>query len=602
MDWLKNNRWHLLAIGLVQGLIFSFLWRTFDFEGDLSMPVRIAADLLLAIPVLIYATENIPGLSTKSRIWIVAGITVVAVALQEYAFWVYDSTTWGSWFPQIIIPSLILMFISAHWLMHWKGLNPSNHAYTDLFHSTWRNAILCGLGVALTGVFWIVLTAGAALFKLIGINALHDLIEKSWFAIPATTTVFALVVSLGLLREEMIVSLRKLLLGLLKWFLPIVLALATVWSLALPFTGLETLFKTRSAAWTMMATVALSILFANAAFQDGRHGKEYPSILAKALQWMWIALIPVAGIAVWAMLLRIGQYEWTSDRLWGFFVALLAVGYAIGYSLSVLKRRGAEASDWLPSVAGTNRVMALVICLGIIALTSPILDAARFEANSQAKRVQKMDVTVAPPKDAADDKRFDGIRTPDVAYKQMPDLGFVSRTGRWGVQAGHRLTRNKDKMKPKTAAAVTALLPQQYENISRSAAKPKNRNDQQPATMVSVNPAVANKPLEAWIQRKLQSKEAGVHSCWGSDQCTVYWLDLNGDGQSEALLFGRNESNPTVLTWNGKEGVYVGMLSGKGEDQLNYTPLLPWLKNGEAKVVDSPWKRVKVGEMEYGIE
>ena len=584
MEWFRNNRWHLLAIGLIQGLIFSYLWRTFDFEGDLAIGVRIVADLLLAIPILIYATENIPGLTNRARALIIAGITGVAIALQEYGVYVYDSTTWGSWFPQVVIPTLILMFVSVHWLMHWRRVNPSNHAYRDLFQSTWRNAILCGLGVALTGVFWIVLTAGGALFKLIGIDALQDLIRRSWFAIPATTTVFAMVVSLGLLREEMIESLRKLLLGLLKWFLPLVLVLAAVWTLALPFTGLETLFKTRSAAWTMLGTMALSILFANAAYQDGRHGKEYPRTLGRVLQWLWLALIPVAGIAIWALLLRIGQYDWTAQRMWGFFVALQALGYAIGYSLSVFKRQA--EGDWMESIAGTNRIMALVLVGGIIALLSPILDANRTEASRQAKRIAGMDVQLKKGK----------------LDKIVPDFNFVSRTGRFGVEQGRKLEHDASSLKPGTAKAVAVLLPAQWEAIKSNAAKPI-KFDQKTARIMVINPDQANAALLTWLQSKLKDPKRDLNGCFAQDVCNVYWLDLNADGQSEALLFeGKNESYPSVYTWNGTQGRYVGMLNSRSELPQEQLPLLPMLKSGNTELVDSPWKRVRVGDVEFGVD
>lgn len=601
MDWLRNNRWQLVVMGLVQGVIFSFLWRTFDLEGDVAAWIRIASGLLLAIPVLTYATENVPGLAARSRVIIIAAVSLLAIALQEYGFHVFDSTTWGSWFPQYVIPTLILMFISAHWLMHWRVLNPTHHAYEDLFHTTWRNAILCGLGVALTGVFWIVLTAGAELFKLIGINGLRDLIEKSWFAIPATTTVFALVVSLGLLREEMIVNLRKLLLGLLKWFLPLVLALATVWTLALPFKGLDTLFATRSAAWTMMATVALSILFANAAFQDGKHGTDYPRALGRALQWMWLALIPVAGIAVWAMSLRIGQYQWTSERAWGFFVALLAVGYAVGYSLSVFRRT--SGNDWLPSVASTNRVMALVICVGIIALLSPLLSADRLEANSQAKRIMAMDVTQKGP-ESAEASSIAKIN-PDVGksnLKQVPDVGFVARTGKFGVAAGRELERNIGKMKPETGKAVALLMPRQWEFIKANAAKPV-KPVKGGRTLTIINPDKANAPLESWLRANLNKEKSVLNGCYSMMACRVFWLDLNNDGASEALLFdGQQEAMPSVYTWNGSAGQFVGTLNAKNTDGRDPQVLLPLLKSGEAETVDTPWKRVRAGGLEYGLE
>lgn len=581
---LRDHGLHLLAMGLVQGVVFAAIWRAADLQGDVSLPIRLLVDLLAGIPLLVYATEQVPGLTARPRVAIVAMLTALGVALQEYTHWVFDSTTWGSWFPQGLFPTLILLFIAVHWWVHWRRANPSHHAYRDLFDTTWRNAILCGLGVGLTGLFWGVLFAGAQLFKLIGIDALQDLIEQSWFAIPASTTVFACVVTLGLQREEMIISLRKLLLGLLKWFLPLVLLIATVWAVCLPFTGVDTLFKSASAAWTMLVTVALSVLFANAAFQDGAQQRPYPRVFGVALSWMWLALIPVAAIAIWALSLRVGQYQWTAERAWGFLVALIALGYAIGYSVSLWPLRRDTDADWMPSIAATNRIMAVLMVLGIVVLASPLGDAFRLQASSQMKRTM-------------------ALKSPPPGKGLPLDLGFVSGTGRWGERAAVRL-QSETAADPDIDRSIKSLLPAQLATIRERRKAPVKMTKGVPP-LVSVNPSAQQTQLWAWLQQQIKvtkDEQRKVQACWSAQPCRVYWLDLNADGAAEALLFeGELQTMPAVYTWQNDDAKYLGTLSvpmGAGGSSV---PLLPLLEAGKVELVPDPWKKVKAGGLEFEL-
>ena len=581
---LRDHGLHLLLMGLVQGVVFAAIWRTADLQGDVSLPIRLVVDLLAGIPLLVYATEQVPGLTTRPRALIVATLTAIGVALQEYTHWVFDSTTWGSWFPQGLFPTMLLLFVSVHWWVHWRRANPSHHAYRDLFDTTWRNAILCGLGVGLTGLFWGVLFAGAQLFKLIGIDALQDLIEQSWFAIPASTTVFACVVTLGLQREDMIISLRKLLLGLLKWFLPLVLLIATVWAVCLPFTGVSTLFKSASAAWTMLATVALSVLFANAAFQDGSQERPYPRVPGLILSWMWLALIPVAAIAIWALSLRIGQYQWTAERAWGFLVALIALGYAIGYSISLWPLRRNADSHWMPGIAGTNRVMSVLMVIGIVVLASPLGDAFRLQASSQTAR------TLAMPSASAG--------------KPLPlDLGFVSGTGRWGERAATRL-QSATASDPSVDRSIRTLLPAQLATI-RERRKPPAKMTKGAPQLVSVNPSMQQAQLWAWLQGQTGTdnmEHRKLQACWSAQPCRVYWLDLNRDGVAEALLFeGALQTMPAVYTWEHDEAKYLGSLSVPVRAGGSSVPLLPLLEAGKVELVPNPWQRVKANDLEFEL-
>ena len=84
------------------------------------------------------------------------------------------------------------------------------------------------LSALFVGVFWGVLWLGAALFNLIGIDAIEKLIEHRWFWIPATTLSLSVAIHLTDVRAGLVRGTRTLVLVLLSWLLPLMTITATV--------------------------------------------------------------------------------------------------------------------------------------------------------------------------------------------------------------------------------------------------------------------------------------------------------------------------------------------------------------------------------------
>lgn len=578
-----KTRWHLPLIGLIQGIILAIIHYNFDLDFTVPLAVRLIVDIVVLVPVLFYATEAIDGLSQRSRAIIIVALTLLTIAVLEYNTWVFAPTQAHSWRPETVAPMLVFLFIATHLLMHWSVLNPTHHAYRDLYKSTWRNGILCLLAVGLTGLFWIILNAGAELFKLIGIKTLRDLIDEEWFNMPATTAVFSIVIATALLRHESFENLRRLLLGLLKWFLPLVLGLAAVWVVCLPFTGLSDIFKNRSAAWIMLPTVALSVLFINAAYEDGDEVSPYQSRVSLVLKWLWLALIPVSLIALWAFHLRVMEYSWTSERMWGTFVTMLAITYAVGYAISVLRPR---AATWMPTIARTNRIAAVVTCVGIIALLSPVLDGRRIEAHAQTNRV---------------------FTLKDNDAKDL-DLRFTVENGRFGLAALNRLdTKDESFSSQKVAQRVRNEIPEQRDIIAKNL-KPRDESfrDGSKARVDVITADPVNVPLDAAIRRRIADKEnsSDMLLCTQGAGCTIWWKDLNGDGVSEAVILASDShgiAGVYVLAENKPKeiGTLQPTIESRGEPT---TDLYRAIKSGESvELAPNPWKRLKVGDEEYEI-
>ena len=383
----------MVAIGLVQGLV---LWALAWLVNSGRWPAGNAPVLLglvyagIAFPLSWYLSENIAGLSTRRRRAIVIGVGIATAILGACEGWVTADAN-GFPRPGTSVPACFaLAFIAMPLLAHARRAAPgTGHVlglrwdYAGLFETAWRNALVIAVAALLTGVFWGVLFAGAMLMRSIGITRVLDLITAPFFIFVASAVVFAAAVALALARAETIVALRRFCLSLNQAFLPLVLLFAVMWTVALPFTGVQALLDTGKAGLALLWFAALAVNFANAARQDGVAAPPFTPWLRRALLYAWLTLPVVVAVAAIAIYQRVAQYGWTADRVWSVFVLVMAAGYALGYSLSVWR----PARGWMWSIDPTNIAMAAVLCVGLIALSSPLADARRIGVASQLDRL-----------------------------------------------------------------------------------------------------------------------------------------------------------------------------------------------------------------------
>jgi hypothetical protein len=209
---------------------------------------------------------------------------------------------------------------------------------------------------------------------------------------------------------------RTLGLTLLSWLLPMMALIVIAFLMALLFTGFEPLWNTRNATVILLVAAAALVLLINTAYQDGY--SEHPvRILRYAGALAIITLLPLVGIATYALSLRIGQYGWTPERIIALACAVVAACYALGYAVAVL-----ASHPWLKWLEVTNVFTAFVILGVLLALFSPIADPARISVADQVARLEAGKISL---------EQF------DFAF-----LRFQS--GRFGLDALERLKENQD--------------------------------------------------------------------------------------------------------------------------------------------------------------
>jgi hypothetical protein len=498
-----------LAIGFGQGVLLFLLSEAQKQKvWPADAPAAYAALLLVFIFVPVIA---IGGLGRLRLIPLAAWMLVAAIVLAVFAWHDIDAGVWnGLVDPARLVPAFQVFFFGAVFVFVGHHLvGPADEArrlvapYPLYFDWAWKDAVQLGLSALFVGVLWAALELGGALFSLIGIDAVHKLIEQRWFAIPISCVAFAAAVQLTDVRVALIRGVRTVGLVLLSWLLPVMTLIVLAFLAALPFTGLAPLFGTRSGASTVLSASAALIILVSATYQDGQ--TPIPIALRWAARAAGLALVPLVLIAGDTFWLCVGQYGLSPARIEAIACAVVAAGFAAGYAVAAVRRKGA----WMTPLELTNVIMARGVMLAILLLFTPIADPARLAVGDQMSRL------------------LAGQTAPDKF-----DFQFLTyQSGRYGTQALKRLTALKGAPRNvEIAALATEGLQAQHPD--------EPLPSQAIAKRLTVYPAGAALPASFIGQD--WSHDPGYQPCFTNinpaTTCDAYVLDVDGDGAPEVLL------------------------------------------------------------------
>lgn len=390
----------------------------------------------------------------RLRLWTLSVWATVAAAgiagLAVYSLWRDAGAPAGSFLHVGAFPSLPMMAGTGAALFILNALIAGGDAdrrliarYNTLFDIAWKQGLQLALASAFVGVFWIILLIGAALFKLVHIDALEQLIQKNWFHVPATCVAYAAALHLTDVRHSLIRGGRTLVLGLLSWLTPLLTALIIAFLATLPFTGLKPLWDTHHAAGLMFTAAVGLIFLINTIYQNGATGR--PLVLRATVRAGALAVAPLALIAGHAMWLRIDQYGFTAERVVAAALALIVVVYATAYAVCALKPK-----PWMVWMAPTNIGLSLFSVAVILALLTPVADPAKLAVADQLHRLASG-------------------RTP---IDRFDFLALKFKEGRYGREALKALAAKPGPVGDKAKSALAATSYVQQNDAAPAADKP----------------------------------------------------------------------------------------------------------------------------------
>ncbi|HYC96880.1 DUF4153 domain-containing protein [Brevundimonas sp.] len=558
--WLGPVR---LAIGLLQGL--GLLWLHRASDGVVAWPATqplLFGPLLLVLgflPVMLLAGVGRLRVTTLGGWAVVAGGVLALLGLHDIARQSADTLQHPPFLSgPVILFSAAALFIAHHLIAPADMERRRIASFPAYFDTATKSLVQLALSIGFTGAFWALLHLGAALFRIIGLDFLEDLLRKDWFYIPVTFVVFAIAVHLTDVRDGLIRGVRTVALMLLSWLLLVMTVIVAGFVIALPFTGLQGLWETGSATSLVLSATAALIVLINAAYQDGRPDNRPPVVLRVAVRVAAVLITPLIVVAFWGLALRIGQHGLTPDRVIAAACAVVGAAFAIGYGWAALSPFWGKG-DWMRPLERTTIGAAALALVLILALSSPLLDPARLSVADQTARLER------------------GAVTPDRFDYRF--LRFES--GKAGQAALAQLARSAN---PETARLAKAMQAERDRHDVRVAGE-------RPAPVIEPWPASAALPADFLA---LANRTGPTLSCRAAGDCVATRRDLNGDGTSEILLARRSGASIFEQTEGGWR------LAADYEFRACRRALDPRvaLKTDRLKVGPSPWPALALGDGE----
>ncbi|HJS10221.1 DUF4153 domain-containing protein [Sphingopyxis sp.] len=263
--------------------------------------------------------------------------------------------------------------------------------YERLHSHAWTDAVIGAASLAFVGITFLLIVLIGQMFKLIGINLIFDLLNDEWFGWMLAGAAFGGAVGLLRERDRLVSTLQRLVMIVLAVLAPVLAVALVLFLLSLAGTGLQKLWDSGfSTAAVMMGVAAFAVLLANAVIGNGADDRATNPMLRWAAPVLAVAVLPLAGIAYYSMHLRVIQYGWTPERIWGVIAAIIAVAYGIAGLWAVVKGRR-DFDDWLRPL---QQKLAIGLALLALFLALPILDFGAISTRDQVARLKSGAVPV----------------------------------------------------------------------------------------------------------------------------------------------------------------------------------------------------------------
>ena len=505
----RTTRWGMIFIGLLQGTLCYLLMTYLAPHNDgwlfYGMPATIAITSALLLTVV----------SFKQRaLWYwMALIFIVVLAMSVWLKWqVEDSDKWRQ--HEVFMfygwRLLLMAMLALPWIQYSLHVSREQARYPHFYRQLWLNALTLLIVFVANGLFWLVLLLWSEMFKLVGIPFFSTLFfDTDWFGYVAFGLITALAVVLARTQSRLVTAVQKLLTFIATGLLPLVALLALMFILTLPFTGLEAISQRVSAAGLMSTLTLLLLLLIAIVREPQKEALPYPGALRYLIKCSLIVAPIYMLIAGWSLWVRIQQYGWTPERLYGVLVVVVLLVWSFGYLASILRRGRNPLELQGPVILGVS-----LLALGLLVLlSSPVIDAWRISVNSHMRLYHS------------------GKIKPDQVSLYM--LDHSGKPGRAALEALQKdVAFNQDS---KHRRDLNSLLQGRRDPVKELTAT-------QLVSKVVMAPG-SQKPDDAfWAFVKTQGYR--ITSCAEQNACVLVSQDLNADGHPEQVLyaFGDGES------------------------------------------------------------
>ncbi|BAQ69789.1 hypothetical protein NHU_02641 [Rhodovulum sulfidophilum] len=531
------GRWSYGALGGGAGLA---AWLLFEFlPGPMAGMTRLHLLLSSFGTAFFIAALAMAGALRLGRALAAAALLALPMAgLMTWASLRFDTVAGA--LDDIVAPAAFaaLLVLAPPFLI--AGFSPGGRwlDYGALFTRSWEIVVRFSAAWLFVGLVWGILFLSNALFGLVGLEVIEWLLELE--PVPYLLTGFTLGLALAVVGERSEYLSPELMLGLFRLLLPVVLAVVAVFLLALPLRGIGHLFGGLSAASILLATAFGAVTLISSAADAGEACRPRGALAESCARLLALLLPVLAALAGTAVAMRLGQYGATPERVLAAVLALLAMGYGLGYAVAALGRR-----HWATGVRRVNVAMALTAMVLAAGLLTPLLDPQRISAADQVARYADGRV----PADKLDlwTLGHDWGRAGQAALERLAAMGDGS--------GGEAMDRQLAALKGAASRA-------DFELARRGRALADDRNSL--ALTLPVRPEGATLPegfvagLRPWEVRQI-SEACAARTAGGNPSCVAVLADLSGarPGDEILILAQRPGEGPLLRAYFPEAGGYT---------------------------------------------
>lgn len=449
--------------------------------------------------------------------------------------------------------------------------------YAELFRHSWNTPFILAEGLLLAGLYWMLVALWAELFKMLGVSFFSDVFYSKPFIHLTSYTAFGLGLTIGKESHKVISTLRGTTLTVFRILMPLLAFIALLFLVALPFTGLQPLWSTKAASPLLLTVLAFSLLFINAVFQDGSGEPPYPILVRREVEGLLLAMPIFAGLALYSIGLRIGQYGLTPDRFYGVLAGIVFLLYGLGYAAAVV-RRGAV---WIGLIRPVNIGLALLLVVLAVATQTPVLDPLAWSARNQYQRLIE---------GKADPQDFDY----GALRFQMGRAGYAK------LEALGRIQDHPNAQLIREQVASVKDAKSYYSLRKRRPAKQLMAGDLK--GQLEVLPKGAALPNDL-VQTIVVSHGNGAENCVRVGGCLLYAINLDEDPENEYLLVPPLLSNDSITVFDRGTGGWqkIGPLVLRHGAWVKPAELIEKLRASEIESIAPVYRDIKIGDSVYGV-
>ena len=381
-EW-PARAWIMAVVGSLAGLAVHLLIDKLHYgtpvSGETLFRQAAAAGVIVATLSFLLTAERV-RLSWSIAFAMIWG---AVVALVGYSTGGYNRAGELGEFP--FFASILAVGIAAPLFQAMRDEGRRALPYDKVHGYAWTDAIIGAASMAFTGLTFILLFLLGSLFDAIGIDLLKELLREGWFGWMVAGAAFGAASAVLRERAPLLGTLQRLVMLVFSVLAPVLAFALGVYLVALPVTGFGGLWKSGLPETPLLLSAAgFCFVFLNAIIGDSPDDRK-PGRLWRATEIVLLfAVLPLGILAMVSMSLRVGQYGWTPERLWGVIASAVAIAFGIANWLAVARQRGAfdvalrEYQKWL----------AAGLCGVALFLALPIVDFGAVSTRSQLARLE----------------------------------------------------------------------------------------------------------------------------------------------------------------------------------------------------------------------